>query len=417
MKTLPSPSLMISKKHAKRFLLAHQQLWPPRQLKGKAGVLDFVSHVGCIQFDPINVTGRNPDLVLQSRLKDYRPALLEELLYKDRELLDGLDKVQSIYATSDWACFTRRRNSAIERYSDPSDPPAAIAPEVIEEIRLKGPLSSLDIKNTDTIDWSWGQHTRLVRASLEILYAMGTVGVHHKVNTRRVFDLTERLIPPTILHARDPNQTAEDYQDWHIMRRVAGLGLANPSAAQYWLGILSVNGETRRTVLRRLVENGKLAPIAIEDLPKRTFFMRTSDLPTLKIVQSKRAPKARAAILAALDNLMWDRDLMRRVFDFDYIWEVYKPADKRRHGYYVLPVLYGERFVARFEPTFDKKTCQLNIVNWWWEAEVRRDERMEVELTACLRKFMDYLDVNRLVIGDKVKQDKNLYWLKELERS
>jgi uncharacterized protein YcaQ len=166
-----------------------------------------------------------------------------------------------------------------------------------------------------------------------------------------------------------------------------------------------------------LVENGKLAPIAIEDLPKRTFFMRTSDLPTLKIVQSKRAPKARAAILAALDNLMWDRDLMRRVFDFDYIWEVYKPADKRRHGYYVLPVLYGERFVARFEPTFDKKTCQLNIVNWWWEAEVRRDERMEVELTACLRQFMDYLEVSRLVIGDKVKQDKNLCWLKELERS
>ena len=145
--------------------------------------------------------------------------------------------------------------------------------------------------------------------------------------------------------------------------------------------------------------------------------MRTSDLPTLKMVQIKRAPRARAAIIAALDNLMWDRDLMRWVFDFDYIWEVYKPADKRRHGYYVLPVLYGERFVARFDPTFDKKTRQLNIVNWWWEAEVRRDERMEVELTACLRQFMDYLEVNRLAIGEEVKQDKNMYWLRELKRS
>ncbi|MFC2054316.1 winged helix-turn-helix domain-containing protein [Chloroflexota bacterium] len=417
MKSLPSPTLIISKKHAKRYLLAHQQLWPPRQLKGKAGVLDFATHVGCIQFDPINVVGRNPDLVLQSRLKDYRPALLEELLYKDRELLDGFDKVQSIYATSDWACFTRRRNSAIERYSDPSNPPVAIAPEVIEEIRVKGPLSSIDIKNADTIDWSWGQNTRLARASLEVLYAIGDVGVHHKVNTRRVFDLTERLIPPAILHARDPNQTDEDYQDWHVMRRVAGLGLANPSAAQYWEGILSVNGETRRSVLGRLVENGKLASIAIEDLPKRTFFIRICDLPTLKNVQSKRAPKARAAILAALDNLMWDRSLMQWVFDFDYIWEVYKPADKRRYGYYVLPVLYGERFVARFEPVYDKKTRQLTIVNWWWEAEIRLDERMEVELTGCLRQFMDYLDVSRLVIGDKVKRDKNLYWLRELERS
>jgi len=201
------------------------------------------------------------------------------------------------------------------------------------------------------------------------------------------------------------------------MRRVAGLGLANPSAAQYWLGILNVNGEKRRSVLRRLVENGKLVSIAIEDLSKRTFFMRTSDLPTLKIVQSKRAPKARAAIIAALDNLMWDRDLMRWVFDFDYIWEVYKPANKRRHGYYVLPVLYGERFVARFDPAFEKKTRQLTIVNWWWEAEVQQDERMEVELTGCLRQFMENLEVSHLVVGEKVKGDKNLHWLRELEKS
>jgi len=72
--------------------------------------------------------------------------------------------------------------------------------------------------------------------------------------------------------------------------------------------------------------------------------------------------------------------------------------------------------VARFEPTFDKKTRQLNIVNWWWEAEIRLDERMGVELTACLRQFMGYLEVSCLVIGDKVKRDKNLYWLRELER-
>ena len=85
--TLPSPTITLSKTHARRFLLAHQRLWPPRQLKGKARIMDFVRHVGCIQFDPINVVGRNPDLVLQSRVAKYRPALLEELLYTDRQLL------------------------------------------------------------------------------------------------------------------------------------------------------------------------------------------------------------------------------------------------------------------------------------------------------------------------------------------
>ena len=81
----------------------------------------------------------------------------------------------------------------------------------------------------------------------------------------------------------------------------------------------------------------------------------------------------------------------------------------------MLPVLYGERFVARFDPVFDKKTRQLTIVNWWWEAEIRLDERMKEELTACLRQFLGYLDASRLLIGENIKQGKNLHWLRELE--
>ena len=107
--TLPSPTMTLGKAQARRFLLAHHALWPPRQLEGKAGVMDYVRHVGCIQFDPINVVGCNPDLVLQSRVAGYRPVLLDELLYQDRQLVDGYDKVASIYLTADWPCFARRR--------------------------------------------------------------------------------------------------------------------------------------------------------------------------------------------------------------------------------------------------------------------------------------------------------------------
>jgi uncharacterized protein YcaQ len=99
--TLPSPTMTLSKAQARRFLLAHHRLWPPRQLEGKMGVLDYVRHAGCIQFDPINVVGCNPDLVLQSRVVGYRAVLLDELLYQDRHLVDGYDKVASIYLTAD----------------------------------------------------------------------------------------------------------------------------------------------------------------------------------------------------------------------------------------------------------------------------------------------------------------------------
>ena len=113
-----------------------------------------------------------------------------------------------------------------------------IAPEILESIRQRGPLSSLDIKNDQSIDWLWGVETRLPRAALELLYFMGEVGIHHRVNTRRIFDLNERLLPPELLNSPDPNPTFESYQQWHVFRRVGGLGIANPGGTEHWLDIL-----------------------------------------------------------------------------------------------------------------------------------------------------------------------------------
>ena len=412
--TLPSPTITLSKAHARRFLLAHQRLWPPRRLKDKAGILDFVRHVGCIQFDPINVAGRNPDLVLQSRVANYRPALLEELLYTDRQLLDGFDKVASIYLTTDWPRFARRRAFERGHHGDPSAPPMRIAPDVIQAIRERGPLSSTDLKNKDMVDWYWGHKTRLTRASLETLYVMGEVGVHHRVGARRAFDLIERLLPAELLSAPDPSETDEEHQNWHVLRRVGGLGLAQPSAPQYWGMILGVNGDVRRAILARLVERGDLVAVAVDGVPKRTFFIRTADLPTLEAARTKRAPQARAAVIGALDNLMWDRKLLRWVFDLEYVWEVYKPAAKRKYGYYVLPVLYGDRFVARFDPAFDKKRHALTITNWWWEENVRTDEAMQVALSGCFRDFMRYLDASQIELGEKVVSERTLRWVLSL---
>jgi len=149
---LPSPNMTLSKTHARRFLLAHQRLWPPRQLGGKVGIVDFVRHVGCIQFDPINVVGRNPDLVLQSRVADYRPALLEELLYADCQLLDGWDNMASIYLTTDWPYFARHRVHRREQQDARFNLPREITSAVLEAIHERGPLSSIDLKQMDKVD-------------------------------------------------------------------------------------------------------------------------------------------------------------------------------------------------------------------------------------------------------------------------
>ncbi len=412
---LPEPTLILTKTEARRFLLAHQRLWPPRQLHGKDGVLEYISHVGCIQYDPIDIVGRNANLVLEGRVAGYRPRLLEELLYTDRLLWDGWDKLSCIHLAADWPYFARFRARMRAHWDTPRNPAIGILPAVRAAIQERGPLSSNDLEHKETLRWSWGAPTRLSRAALETLYAMGELGVHHRLGTRRYFDLVERLLPAELLAVPDPNATDEEYQDWHVERRVGALGLAlSNGSAEFWLGIHGVKTEARRAALARLTAQGKLIVAAVEGLPGRTFFLRQADRPMLETVRTRPAPVPQAAFMAPLDNLTWDRELVRRVFDMNYSWEVYVPQERRKYGYYVLPVLYGDRFVARFDPAFDKRSRTLLIRNWWWEEETKPDEAMAVALAGCLREFLGYLGAEKLELGPPCAEEETLGKAREL---
>ena len=407
---LPTQTLTLSKRTARRFMLAHQGLWPPRRLKGKPGVMDFIRRVGCIQFDPINLVGRNPDLVLQSRVAGYRPRMLESLLYKDRALLDGWDKVMSIYPVEDWPHFERHRERMRYHHLQDSNPVVKVIPKVRRLIEETGPVSSLEFDGDHKVDWAWGP-TKIARAALETMYATGELVVHHKVNTRRYYDLAHRHLPPDLLAAPDPNATLDDYYDWHVLRRIGGLGLASPRATECWLGILRQKSVERIPSFLRLTDQSRIVPLTVEGADNRPYFIRASDLERLEAIQNSRAPKAQAAFIAPLDNFLWDRATISAIFDFDYTWEVYKPAAQRQYGYYVLPVLYGDRFVARWEPAFDKKTGELEIANWWWEPGVQPDEPMEAALSRAMLEFARYLSAKTLRLAPAIKRRKDLKWV------
>jgi hypothetical protein len=408
---LPAPRVVLEPTHARRFLLAHQRLLPPRRLEGTDGVVDLFRHLGCIQFDPIDIVGRNPDLVLQSRIADYRPSLLEELMYGERRLYVGWDKMAAIIQSEDWPSFARDRALRTKQHGQPETPEMKLAPFVLDEIRKRGPLSSRDIEHDATVDWWWGRKKRLVGASLEILSAMGILLVHHRVRSIRYFDLVERVLPPKILEAPDPHPADEDYQDWHVVRRIGSLGLAPASGApEYWWAIMGVKGTAARAdVLSRLSARGDVVPVAVDGVPKRLFFVRASDLPTLEAAgEPSTAPAAAATFIAPLDNVTWDRELLRQVFNFDYCWEIYKPKEKRAYGYYVLPVLYGDRFIARVEPIFDKKAHVLTLAGWWWEKGIRPNAAMRDALRTCVTEFAAYLGADRVRLSDTVAEDKRL---------
>ena len=164
--------LIINRQLARRFILACQELYPPRAMMGKEGVLSFFDQIRSIQYDPINVVGRNPDLVLQSRVRDFRPWMVDELLYQDRLLIDSWDKMASLSLVGDWPYFARYRERMVIRFGKPSDVVMTHAPEILDQIRQDGPQCSLDFQQHEKTDWSWGP-TRISRAVLEGLYKMG----------------------------------------------------------------------------------------------------------------------------------------------------------------------------------------------------------------------------------------------------
>ena len=404
-------AVKISLTTARRTLLTCQGLYPPRAWKGKKGVKTFFDRVRSIQFDPINVVGRNPDLVLQSRVADYKAHLLDDLLYKDRSLIDNWDKMASISLTEDWPYFSRHRSRMEEMFGVPSEVVMSLAPTVLDQIESEGPQCSLDFHLEGKTDWAWGP-TRMIRASLEGLYKMGRLGVDHRVNNRRYFDLIGNLLPGELLETPDPNRSLEDYQRWHIKRRIGAMGLAHPNAGEQWGGMIGLKSPRRREIIADLVNAGELALIEVDGLEKDLFYVRDEDLTHL-MDDNEDPAEIRAAFIAPLDNLLWDRKNIQRLFGFTYMWEVYKPEKKREYGYYVLPVLYGDRFVGRFDPAFDKKTRLLTIKNWWWEEGVEIDQEMTNALRQAMEDFLIYLDAGEIKLSEGLLEKGGLDWLGE----
>jgi uncharacterized protein YcaQ len=402
--------LKLTRNQACRFLLAHQGLLPPHAYRGKAGILGFIRHVGCIQFDPLDIVGHNPELVLQSRVEGFRPAMLEELLYQDRKLLDAWDKKMSIYPIEDWP-YLRYRQWEVTAWSRrrATDDIPEVMTLARREIEKRGPLSSIDLDHDQKVAWSWGP-TRLAKVALETMYYQGELVVHHKVHTRKVYDLASRHIPAAILSAPDPHKTPEEYHDWHVLRRIGGVGLLWDREGMSWHGIYGVGKNERQAALNRLIEQDQAVEVHVAGT-KYPLYMRSQDRITLDGVNQTGNEPESAAVIAPLDNLLWDRDLVEALFGFRYRWEVYKPLAKREYGYYVLPVLYGDRFIARFEPGRDKRNRALVIRNWWWEKDIVKSPEITSGLRECFLRFIGYLGADGIAVDKTLVKREGLDWL------
>ena len=398
---MPSPLTAVDRATARRFLVRRHLLAPPRALPATpASVQDVVTRLGSLQFDPLDVTGRNHDLVLAARIQGYRRSWTDDQLYRERWLYEAYNKGLSLLPTAEMPYYRIEWDLERARHDAGTfQEHAALVEELIERITRDGPLSSTDVEPRAAIDWYW-RPTNQVRAILEALAEAGVLALSRRDGNRRIYDLTERLFPADLLSER---RNADEQRRHKLLSRYRAHGLLGMSGGQseVWSG----TGPTAADRYRRrdaLIEAGELVPVQVDGVRGHRLVLGTEAAMLRSAAASVAAGESAAsgvAFLAPLDPLAWDRDLLRSLFDFDYVWEVYVPAARRRWGYYVLPVLWGDRLVGRIEPRIDRRAKVLRVLDAWWEAgfDPLAEEGFSDAFVEALSAHARFLGATRIV--------------------
>jgi hypothetical protein len=389
------PPLQISAAHARRFLVARHLLAPPRALPAEPGsVLEVVERLGSLQFDPLEVPGaRNHDLVLHARVAGYRREWCEQWLYgPDRRLIELYNKSLNLLPMHELPHYRitwRRAGAEVEGgiLTDQAD----VAKAILKRLKTDGPLSTAAFsEHGHAVDWWWAP-TRASRAVMEALFVSGRIGIARREGNRRYYDLIERLIPPGLLRLEE---SEEDGMSRRLLSRFRATGLTTPVGTQtevmYSAG--SQADRVRRTA--RLVDDGALLPVEVDGLRTMRYVIAEEEAILEATADPAALPPPAVSFLAPLDPLAWDRRQLRELWGFDYLWEVYVPEKRRRWGYYVLPMLFGDRFVGRIEPRIDRKAKALAILGIWFEPGFAPME--EPGFVSALR---DAVDAYRAFIG------------------
>lgn len=369
---------------------------------------EVFSRLGLIQFDPLAVAGRNHDLVLHARVSDYDPAWCEELLYVRRELFEAYNKSLCLLPTRELPWYRVSWSVNAPRILDEN---AEVAERVLERIRTEGPLSSLDFDRGPAVKWGWAQ-TNVIRAVLEAYTIAGVLGLARREGNRRYFDLVERLFPADLLAREVPLREQLRHKLLSRYRAHGLLGTGGP--AEIWLGIgRAVKPDpkrprhpTRAELHAELLEQGELVPVEVEGVRGTRFVLPDE----LQLLAAPPEPPPSVAFLGPLDAFVWDRDLLRAQFDFDYVWEVYVPESKRRWGYYVLPILFRDRLVGRIEPRIDRAGQRVNVLGVWWEKgfDPRRADGFVEAMREALRAYLRFAGATRLQWAPHLGKEKRL---------
>ncbi len=374
----PTPR-RVSAAEGRRILLAAQMLVaPPGSRGGPASVQRLVERLGFVQIDSINVLERAHHLTLHTRLDGYRPEALTRLLERDRSLFEhwthdasAVPLVFHEHWKPRFARYDTRKDHHAWWQSRLGGDPKPLLDRVLARVREDGPLRGRDLEEERAEDgggpwWNWHPG----KAALEHLWRTGHLAIARRDGFEKVYDLSERVHPEA--HAA-PTPDDATHVAWACRSALERLGAATASeVAAFWAAIPVADA---RRWCDDAVARGELEPVEFDDLDGRCRKGYATDASRRLARIEPWSDEVR--LLCPFDPVIRDRNRLARRFGFDYRFEAFTPAAKRRYGYFVLPILHGERFIGRIDPKFDRDAGVLRVRGPWWESRCggREDRR------------------------------------------
>ena len=376
---------------ARRIALAAQGFADPRP----AGPVDsrqlrrVTDRLAVVQIDSVNVLSRSHYLPYFSRLGAYRRAALDDFSGRRHEVFEYWAHEAS-YLPVRLHPFLRWRMAAAEENAWGNmvrlqrERPGYVA-EVLDRVREQGPTKASELLETrrERPGTMWNWHP--AKVALEWLFFTGALTARSRTaGFERVYDLTERVLPPAVLQAPTPEPAAAFRE---LVRTAArALGVATERDLRDYFRLRPA---AARTAIEELTEAGELLPVRVDGWAAPAWLDPAARRP--------RWIRARA-LLSPFDSLVWERPRVERIFDFRYRLEIYTPAAQRVHGYYVLPFLLGDRLVARVDLKADRRAGVLLVQGAHGEEGVDRAE-VAAELAAELRLMADWLELERVAVA------------------
>jgi uncharacterized protein YcaQ len=390
---------------ARRYILGKQGLWPGRRWRGLKGTEQAMRAMEYLQLDPLQIIARSHDIKLYSRVLDYKPGMWDGLTYKKRKFFDwgGWLAVRPMEELPYWRVVMRRERDGEQRWSRMPKMAHDHADAIVEMralLRERGTLKNRDFEistRTRTESYRGRKDSAL---ALYYLWYTGEVMTHHREGFERVYALAEAVAPADLLR-----ESGEEETDRYLVKKeISFSGLSRPSALDTFLRGLP-HGKAYKQVINALLADGEIIEVKVEGW-KAVHYALADDVKLFSDLTAGRVPKKwtpletttseEAVFLGPWDQVV-ARGRAKTVFGFDYVLEVYKPQHLRRFGYYTLPVLWDDQFVARFDSKLDRATNTFVILGLWLEKKaLGRNEAFAEALASGFARFVTFLGANKL---------------------